>query len=98
MESAKYWINSSRSQPIFLGLSSGEDQVDDVVLDLVVDLDLIDHCASRDDGLGAHDRAISSCGRGWSWPCGRGSLAPAPVWVIHDELEHEAVDLASGSG
>ena len=80
-----------------LRLARGEDDVDDVVLDLVVDVDLVDQGARAEDLVGGHHGADALVVPRHRHPVEDLALLLARG-IADAELQHEAVDLGLGEG
>src|SRR5262252_644966 len=84
-------------QLVGLRLARGEDDADDVVLDLVVDVDLVDEGAGAEDLVGGNHRADPLVVLRHGHPVEDLTLL-LPRRVDDAELQHEAVHLRLGQG
>lgn len=79
------------------GLTSGVDEVDDVIADFIIDVDGVNDLAGRRDFVGANDGVDSGVGGGG----GHGVEDPTFFFetrVVDFDFEHETVDLGFGEG
>ena len=80
---------------VMLGIARRQDRIDDVILELVIHIDRVNHATGGQDVVRRHDGRDPQIGFTGGHSFEDGAFLRA-VGIVHNDLEHEAVNLGFG--